>query len=140
MRLIWVAVALTACACGAAAGNRIIRALLRRIEGGELRAPSAQGSLISAQKELPGGRWIGILERLAVYVSIVAGFPAGIAVVLAVKGLGRYPELRAEKEGREAARVGELFIIGTFVSVLWAAAWAGIAVGVRALIGAGVCG
>ncbi|MDU1465023.1 hypothetical protein [Dermabacter sp.] len=116
------------------AGNGVIRALLRRIDDGGARVAAAQGTLMGAQKELPGGRWIGILERIAVYVSIVAGFPTGIAVTLAVKGLGRYPELRAEKEGREAARVGELFIIGTFASVLWAAAWAGIAVGVCALL------
>ena len=122
------------CACGAVAGNGVIRALLRRIDDGGARVAAAQGTLMGAQKELPGGRWIGILERIAVYVSIVAGFPTGIAVTLAVKGLGRYPELRAEKEGREAARVGELFIIGTFASVLWAAAWAGIAVGVCALL------
>lgn len=122
------------CACGAVAGNGVIRALLRRIDDGGARVAAAQGTLMGAQKELPGGRWIGILERIAVYVSIVAGFPTGIAVTLAVKGLGRYPELRAEKEGREAARVGELFIIGTFASVLWAAAWAGVAVGVCALI------
>lgn len=136
VKAIWVAITLVLCACGAVAGNWVIRALLRRIDGGGVREEGVRGSLASAQKELPGGRWIGILERLAVYVSIVAGFPAGIAVVLAVKGLGRYPELRAEKEGREAARVGELFIIGTFASVLWAAAWAGIAVGVCALIAA----
>lgn len=134
MTVVWSALALTVCGCGAVAGNGVIRALLRRIDEGGARAAAVQGTLMGAQKELPGGRWIGILERIAVYVSIVAGFPTGIAVALAVKGLGRYPELRAEKEGREAARVGELFIIGTFASVLWAAAWAGIAVGVCALI------
>ncbi|ATH96319.1 hypothetical protein COP05_03815 [Dermabacter jinjuensis] len=134
MTVVWSALALTVCGCGAVAGNGVIRALLRRIDEGGARVAAAQGTLMGAQKELPGGRWIGILERIAVYVSIVAGFPPGIAVALAVKGLGRYPELRAEKEGREAARVGELFIIGTFASVLWAAAWAGVAVGVRALL------
>ena len=134
MTVVWSALALTMCACGAVAGNGVIRALLRRIDDGGARVAAAQGTLMGAQKELPGGRWIGILERIAVYVSIVAGFPPGIAVALAVKGLGRYPELRAEKEGREAARVGELFIIGTFASVLWAAAWAGVAVGVCTLL------
>ena len=134
MTVVWSALALTVCGCGAVAGNGVIRALLRRIDEGGARVAAAQGTLMGAQKELPGGRWIGILERIAVYVSIVAGFPTGIAVALAVKGLGRYPELRAEKEGCEAARVGELFIIGTFASVLWAAAWAGIAVGVCTLL------
>jgi len=73
---------------------------------------------------LRGGAWIGALERLAVFATIVAGWGPGIAVVLAVKGLGRYPELR----NREETGAAERFIIGTFTSVLWAAACAGLAV------------
>lgn len=67
---------------------------------------------------LHGGAVIGVLERAAVAATLLAGFGAGLAVVLAVKGLARYPELRE-------ARAGEQFIIGTFASVLWAAGcWA----------------
>jgi hypothetical protein len=73
---------------------------------------------------LRGGAWIGALERLAVYAALVAGWGAGLAIVLAVKGLGRYPELR----NGEDTGVAERFIIGTFTSVLWAAACAGLAV------------
>ncbi len=40
---------------------------------------------------LRGGAWIGALERLGVYVALVAGWGPGLAIVLAVKGLGRYP-------------------------------------------------
>lgn len=65
---------------------------------------------------LRGGAWIGALERLAVYVALVAGWAPGLAIVLAVKGLGRYPELRS----RDDSAVAERFIIGTFTSVLWA--------------------
>jgi hypothetical protein len=72
---------------------------------------------------LRGGAWIGALERLAVYVALVAGWAPGLAVVLAVKGLGRYPELR----NQEDTGVAERFIIGTFTSVLWAVACAGVA-------------
>ena len=54
--------------------------------------------------------------------AILAGWGAGIAVIVAVKGLGRYPELRAG-QGTGAA---ERFIIGTFASLGWAAACAGI--------------
>jgi hypothetical protein len=53
----------------------------------------------------------------------VAGWAPGLAVVLAVKGLGRYPELR----NGEDTGVAERFIIGTFTSVLWAVACAGVA-------------
>jgi hypothetical protein len=72
---------------------------------------------------LRGGAWIGALERLGVYVALVAGWAPGLAVVLAVKGLGRYPELR----NQEDTGVAERFIIGTFTSVLWAVACAGVA-------------
>lgn len=73
---------------------------------------------------LRGGLVIGILERIAVAGSILAGWPEGIAIVLAVKGLARYPELR------ETHSASEQFIIGTFASVLWAVAVCGIGVAV----------
>jgi hypothetical protein len=71
---------------------------------------------------LRGGAWIGALERLGVYAALVAGWAPGVAVVLAVKGLGRYPELR----NQEDTGVAERFIIGTFASVLWAVACAAL--------------
>ena len=89
------------------------------------RSPTNHGSPDSMQnagKVLRGGAWIGALERIAVFASLVAGWPEGVAVVLAVKGLGRYPELRSPG-------AAERFIIGTLVSVLWAAACAGVSLG-----------
>ncbi|BDH57416.1 hypothetical protein [Tsukamurella sp. PLM1] len=72
---------------------------------------------------LRGGLAIGVLERAAIAVCVLANFSAGLAVIVAAKGLARYPELRHPG-------AAEQFIIGTFVSVLWAAACAGVAVGV----------
>ncbi len=69
---------------------------------------------------LRGGLTIGVLERAAIAVCVLTGFGAGLAVIVAVKGLARYPELRDP-------RASEQFIIGTFVSVLWAVACAGTA-------------
>ncbi len=69
-----------------------------------------------AQTVLRGGTWIGVLERLAVTASLLAGVPEGVAVVVAVKGLGRYPELR------ENPGASERFVIGTLASLLWSAA------------------
>lgn len=83
-------------------------------------------SLDRAGAVLRGGAWIGALERAAIYATLVASWPEGLAVVLALKGLGRYPELKAEGEG-----TAERFIIGTFASVLWAAACAAVVVLVR---------
>jgi hypothetical protein len=69
---------------------------------------------------LRGGTWIGILERAAIAGGILAGYPAAVAFVIAVKGLGRYPEIR----GHPGA--SERFVIGTLASMIWAAAVAGI--------------
>lgn len=73
---------------------------------------------------LRGGAWIGALERLALLATLVAGWPEGLAVIVAVKGLARYPELRSLSGGSTGAN--ERFIIGTFASLGWAAttAWA----------------
>lgn len=73
---------------------------------------------------LRGGAWIGVLERAALTGTLLAGWPEGLAVVLAVKGLGRFDELR-----RPAA--AERFIVGTLASALWAAACAGVVVLLR---------
>ncbi|GGF42135.1 hypothetical protein [Williamsia phyllosphaerae] len=73
-----------------------------------------------AAPPLRGGRVIGFLERGAVAVTLILGWPEGLAIILAVKGLARYPELRE-------AHAGEQFIIGTFGSVLYAVAVAGTA-------------
>ena len=90
-------------------------------EPGRRRSHDVPG-LGAAGTQLKGGYWIGLLERAALFACVLSGFPAGIAVVLGVKGLGRYPELRMPTGSK-----GELFIIGTFSSMLWAALWAGLA-------------
>lgn len=82
--------------------------------------------LESAGSVLRGGAWIGYLERGAVSATLLAAFPEGLALVLAVKGVGRYPELR-EASSRRSADAPEEFIIGTLASLLWAAAAAGAA-------------
>lgn len=73
---------------------------------------------------LRGGSLIGIFERAGVTATLLAGWPEGLAVVLALKGLGRFPELKSS-QGQGAA---ERFILGTSVSVLVAAACAGLSV------------
>jgi hypothetical protein len=88
------------------------------------REDSTDDSIEAAAATLRGGLWIGLLERGAVFAALVAGFPEGVAIALAVKGLGRYPELRAPG-------AAERFIIGTFASVLWASACAGVILLVR---------
>lgn len=81
-------------------------------------SPTAQHDQDGERREiLRGGMTIGYLERLAIIGSALAGQYAAVAVVIAIKGLGRFSELE-----NSAAR--ERFIIGTLVSVIWAAACA----------------
>jgi hypothetical protein len=73
---------------------------------------------------LRGGAWIGVLERAAVAATLLAGSAEGLVVVIAVKGLGRYAELRAPA-------AAERFILGTLASALWAAGCVGVAILLR---------
>ena len=81
---------------------------------------------------LRGGIWIGVFERAAVFAALASGWPEGLAVVLALKGLGRYSELRSapgtpgSPAPSGAGGVAERFLIGSFASLLWACACAGI--------------
>lgn len=84
------------------------------------RPPAAPGPVI-----LRGGLVIGFLERLAVATAVLAHEPVAIAYVVAIKGLGRYAELK------ETPAAAERFIIGTLTSMLWAA---GVAAAVRAAL------
>ncbi len=81
-------------------------------------APDTSSNRPSAQV-LRAGATIGLLERTAVASALLAGWPEGLAIALAIKALGRYPELRTPG-------TSERFIVGTFASVLWAAACAGV--------------
>ncbi|SKB59376.1 hypothetical protein SAMN05660473_01458 [Arthrobacter sp. 49Tsu3.1M3] len=76
---------------------------------------------VSSVRILRGGAIIGILERFAVCLAILAGQPVAIAYVVAIKGLGRFAELKATPVAAER------FIIGTLTSMLWAAGVAALA-------------
>ena len=122
------------------AGSHVVRATFRLTRGEVLpsrpraeqserppRSPDAEAplDLEAPGSVLRGGAWIGYLERAAVAGTLLAGFPEGLALVLAVQGVGRYPELRdAGREGRSADAPEEV-VIGTLASLLWAAAAAG---------------
>ncbi|WP_326503851.1 hypothetical protein [Rothia nasimurium] len=76
---------------------------------GTLSSPKTHESAL-----LAGGHWIGIFERLTIAALLVFAQPALLAAVVAVKGLARYPEIRAKSS------LAEKFIVGTFASALWA--------------------
>lgn len=91
-------------------------------------APPATVSVAAealASGVLRGGLVIGLLERTAVVLAILTDQSVAIAYVVAIKGLGRYPELR------QTPAASERFIIGTFSSMLWAA---GVAILAKSLL------
>ncbi|AWB86110.1 hypothetical protein [Mycetocola zhujimingii] len=84
---------------------------------------SGRGTVRSAggsqHEVLRGGRTIGYLERFSVAATLMAGFPEAIAIIVAIKGVGRFTEL-------EAPEARERFIIGTFTSLIWASSSAAL--------------
>lgn len=122
--LLTILVVLAALALSAWAGLALVQFVLDRA------MPTGASAADGADEPTPadvlrGGTWIGVLERLATTAAILLGYPAAVAVVVAVKGLGRYPELHGSRG------VSERFIIGTLTSLLWAGA---IGAGGRALL------
>ena len=122
--LVGLGIALLGTALAVLGGNPVTRRVLEiathgRVQEGDnggimLRAPSLVGGSEGAVREvLRGGTTIGYLERVAVALGIIAGFPEAIAVVVALKGIGRFSELAA-------AEARERFIIGTLASLVWA--------------------
>jgi hypothetical protein len=105
-------------AVGAAAlgGGPVVTAVLRAADPGS--GPERRRA--SDPEVLRGGAWIGVLERTAVAATVLAGWAEGLAVLIAVKGLGRFNELKAPV-------AAERFIIGTLASGLWALACVGVA-------------
>jgi hypothetical protein len=119
-----LAIALLGTAVAVIGGDPVTRRVLEiathgRVAEGDnggilLRAPSvAGGSEQPVREVLRGGTTIGYLERVAVALGIISGFAEAIAVVVALKGIGRFSELAA-------AEARERFIIGTLASLVWA--------------------
>ncbi|MCR2784608.1 MULTISPECIES: hypothetical protein [unclassified Microbacterium] len=115
--------ALPALALSVLGGDPVVRRVLDMATHGTVQQGIAGGILVGVrgdanesgevQEILRGGTTIGYLERVGVTLGLIAGFPEAIAVVVALKGIGRFSELSTP-----AAR--ERFIVGTLASLLWA--------------------
>lgn len=118
-------IALLGTAVAVLGGNPVTRRVLEIATHGRVKDGANGGILLDAEaagvrddderptEVLRGGTTIGYLERLGVVVAIIAGYPEAIAIVVAIKGVGRFSELAA-------AEARERFIIGTLASLLWA--------------------
>lgn len=106
---------------GVVGGSPLVLVVLTLAGSGEVPLGDHGGILVNdggAKKNnreiLRGGMTIGYLERLMIMGAALIGQFAAVAIVVAIKGLGRFSELE-----NSAAR--ERFIIGTLVSIVWAA-------------------
>ncbi|MGC5169536.1 hypothetical protein ACPW96_05230 [Micromonospora sp. DT81.3] len=125
--LMGMVIALLGTAVGVLGGNPITRRVLEIATHGRVRDGVNGGIILDAEaagtaitepsaagaEVMRGGTTIGYLERLAVVVALIAGYPEAIAILVAIKGVGRFSELAA-------AEARERFIIGTLSSLLWA--------------------
>jgi hypothetical protein len=105
-----------------ATGNVVVRLVLTRV--GALSARD----VAQPADHLRGGRLLGPMERVFILGLGLAGQLTAAGIVIAAKGLIRWPELRAERD--EELEVGidevtEYFLVGSFAS--WLVALASVA-------------
>jgi hypothetical protein len=74
-------------------------------------------SAASNETDLRGGRLLGPMERVFILVLAVAGQLTAASVVVAAKGLLRWPELRSQSAAGPTS-VSEYFLVGSFASWL----------------------
>ena len=98
-------------------GNVIVRLVLKAT--GTLN-PAADGSL--PPTPLKGGRLLGPLERVFILGLGLAGQLTAASIVVAAKGLLRFPELSSPGERVRIHQLTEYFLVGSFVSWLVALA------------------
>jgi hypothetical protein len=106
-----------------ATGNVIVRLVL--VSVGALR-PSANGAATRVQpsEKLKGGRLLGPMERIFILGLGLAGQVTAASIVIAAKGLIRFPELQSAKDDATSVKgdgideVTEYFLVGSFVSWL----------------------
>lgn len=124
-----IAVALLAIAVSVTGGGQAVLAVLAMAARDGVREGAHGGILLTDQtgdagarpsEVLRGGTAIGLFERGAAAAAILAGMPEALAVIVAIKGIGRFTEL-------DAPEARERFIIGTLVSLSWAGACGALA-------------
>ncbi len=106
-------------------GNLVVRDVL--LASGV--SPAAQGpqpgASLLTQPRLRGGRVLGPMERMLILGFGTVGNLAAASLVVAAKGLVRFPELSAASKTDKAPRIDEVteyFLIGSFASILLALA------------------
>jgi hypothetical protein len=103
-------------------GNVVVRLVLATT--GTLR-PAIHDTAEDPELQLKGGRLLGPMERVFIVGLGLAGQWTAASIVVAAKGLLRWPELRSAEGQSMVHRLTEYFLVGSFVS--WLVALAALA-------------
>jgi hypothetical protein len=85
----------------------------------------ARDAMSQPELRLKGGRLLGPMERVLILGLGLAGHVTAAGLVVAAKGLLRFPELSSKLEQERVHRLTEYFLVGSFVS--WLLALGGMA-------------
>lgn len=85
----------------------------------------ARDAASQPERRLKGGRLLGPMERVLILGLGLAGQVTAAGLVVAAKGLLRFPELSSKLEQERVHRLTEYFLVGSFVS--WLLALGGVA-------------
>lgn len=94
-------------------GNVLVRLVLKST--GTIH-PLANGDMPPTR--LKGGRLLGPLERVFILALALGGQVTAASVVVAAKGLLRFPELSSRRDQERIHQMTEYFLLGSFVSWL----------------------
>ena len=94
-------------------GNVVVRLVL-----------AATGTMSPARHAMPGdpetrlkgGRLLGPMERIFILGLGLAGHVTAASIVIAAKGLLRFPELQSSREQAQVHQLTEYFLVGSFIS------------------------
>jgi hypothetical protein len=80
--------------------------------------PAQHGTEGDPETRLKGGRLLGPMERLVIFGLGLAGELTAAGIVIAAKGLLRFPELQSRADQHRIHQLTEYFLVGSFVSWL----------------------
>ncbi|NMB25750.1 MAG: DUF3307 domain-containing protein [Firmicutes bacterium] len=78
--------------------------------------------------ENPAGKYIGILERLLIFILVLSNSLEGVTFLFAAKSITRYKRISEERN------FAEYYLIGTLLSIIWALA---IGLGLKGILAKG---
>lgn len=96
-------------------GNVLVRLVL---EVTNTVNPARHGTPSDPETQLKGGRLLGPMERLFIVCLGLAGQLTAASIVVAAKGLLRFPELQSRADQDRIHQLTEYFLVGSFASWL----------------------